>query len=104
VKAFLWGNDAKLFEISMEGNDGTKNDLALAEGHLEGWRKCGALGRLHNIGVWILWSPQRRDRFNEMVLMLLLGCKVTSSLIGNVTRWCGDVDALERAFVLREPI
>jgi len=104
VKAFLWGNDAALFEISMEGNDGSENDLALAEGHLEDWRKRGALGRLHNICIWILRSPQRRDRFQEKVLQVLPGSKVTAPLVGNVTRWHGDVDALERAFVLREPI
>jgi len=103
VKAFLRGNDAELFEISMEGNDGSENDLALAEGHLEDWRKCGALGRLHNIWVWILRSPQRRDPFEDKVLQLLPGSKVTAPLVGNVMRWQGDVEALERAFVLREP-
>jgi hypothetical protein len=104
VKAFLWGNDEELFEISMESNDGSENDLALAEGHLEDWRKCGALGRLHNICVWSLHSPHRRDCFEEKVLQLLPGSKVTAPLVGNVTCWHGDVDALERAFVVRETI
>jgi len=104
VKAFLLGNHVELFEILMEGNDGSENDLALGKGHLEDWRKCGALGQLHNICVWILCSPQCRDHFDEQVLQLLPGSKVTAPLVGNVMRWHGDVDSLERAFVLREPI
>jgi hypothetical protein len=85
-KAFMWSNDAELFEISMECNDGSENDLALAEDRVEDEGKCGALGRFHKICVWILRSLPHRDRFEYNVLQLLPGCKVTAPLVANITR------------------
>jgi len=60
------------------------------------------MGKLHNIGVWILRTPQRRDRFSEKV-QLARDVNYKGPLlpiIGNVTRWSSDPDALDRAFEL----
>jgi len=76
----------------MEGNNGSENHLALAEGHLEDLQKGGALGRLHNICSWIIRSLQLRDCFEDKVPHPLPESNVTAPLVRNVTRWHGDVD------------
>ena len=99
VKAFLWGSDHHVLEASaatLEAS-GTSN-LEI----LNLWRKRGALGKLHNICVWILRSPGRRDRFQDRVQHLLPHITAWTPLVGNVTCWHGDVDAIERAFEIKE--
>jgi len=71
---------------------------------LQAWRKKGPLGKLHNIATWILRSPQRRERFAKVVKQPLPDSPVLVQLVGNATRWHSDVDALERAFILRIPL
>jgi len=99
VKAFLWGSDHHVLEASaatLEAS-GTSN-LKI----LNLWHKRGALGKLHNIFVWILRSPGRRDRFQDRVQHLLPHITAWTPLVGNVTRWHGDVDAIEWAFEIKE--
>jgi hypothetical protein len=100
VKGFLWGTDPEAFEKGIEVEDDDAEDQ-LGKNLLH-WRKRGALGRRHNIRTWILQSPQRRDPFEEKVPQLLPEATVLLPLVGNVTRWHEDVDALERASLLRE--
>jgi len=62
------------------------------------------MGKVHNIGIWILRTLQRRDRFAQK-LQLVRGREYLGPLIplvGNVTRWSSDADALERAFEPRD--
>jgi hypothetical protein len=69
------------------------------------WGKCGALGRLHIICTWILRSLQRRDSFGDNVEQLLPNSTVSICyLVENVPHGHSDVDALERAFLLCEPL
>jgi len=100
VKGFLWGSDWEVFETNTAYN----RDIAKEGDLLQAWRKKGPMGKLHNIGIWILRTPQRRDRFAQRVRQVR-GSEYTGPLIplvGNVTRWSSDADALERAFVLRD--
>lgn len=59
VKAFLFGN-----------HPWTKKHIGDYEGPsleaISEWRKYGATGKLHNIGVFIGGSPQRRQAFREV--------------------------------------
>src|SRR5579871_775495 len=61
--AFIMGKDAERIAREM--------DAAMQEGYLkkigELWRKCGALGRLHNVTKYIRGSPQRREFFGKQV-------------------------------------
>ena len=100
VKGFLWGSDWEAFETNTAYN----TDIAKEGALLQAWRKKGPMGKLHNIGIWILRTPQRRDRFAQNV-RLARGREYTGPLIplvGNVTRRSSDADALERAFELRD--
>lgn len=61
------------------------------------WRKLGALGKLHNIIIWIYHSPQRREVF--------LGLSNNRALVrDNKTRWTSWFEAIVRALELREPL
>jgi len=100
VKGFLWGADWEAFEA----NIACDTDIAKESHLLESWRKKGPMGKLHNIGVWILRTPQRCDHFSQKV-RLACGREYTGPLIpliGNITQWSSDADALERAFELRD--
>ena len=100
VKGFLWGSDWEAFETNTAYN----TDISKEGEPLQSWRKKGPMGKLHNIGIWILRTPQRRDRFAPKV-RLVRGREYTGPLIplvGNVTRWSSDADALKRAFDLRD--
>ena len=100
VKAFLWGAQFEVFEHEVKTLEEIQHESEL----LEVWRKRGPLGKLHNIATWILRSPQRRERFATVVKQQLPDSPVLVPLVGNATRWHSDVDALERAFVLRVPL
>jgi hypothetical protein len=52
----------------------------------EAWRKKGAIGKFHNIVVFIRSSPQRREAFKSC----LIGDEITDDLmviLDNSTRW-----------------
>lgn len=53
VKAFLFGQVVTDYELPESSID-TPTSLQLKQ-----WRKMGPLGKLHNIIVWIMGSPQR---------------------------------------------
>ena len=57
VKGFLWGSDWEAFETNTAYN----TDIGKQGALLQSWRKKGLMGKLHNIGTWILRTPQRRD-------------------------------------------
>jgi len=100
VKTFLWGAQFEIFEHKVE----TLEEIRPKSELLEAWRKRGPLRKLHNIATWILRSPQRRERFATVVKQQLPDSPVLVPHVGNATRWHSDVDALERAFVLRVPL
>lgn len=57
VQAFLFGQTVNDFEFP-ENNSESPSDAELKQ-----WRKLGPLGKLHNINVWIMGSPQRIQSF-----------------------------------------
>ena len=54
VQGFLWGSDWEAFETNTAYN----TNIAEAGDLLHSWRKKGPMGKLHNIGTWILRTPQ----------------------------------------------
>jgi len=57
VKGFLWGSDWEAFE--KEVNQAEEYTMENEKQALKAWRTKGAMGKLHNIGTWILRTPQR---------------------------------------------
>jgi hypothetical protein len=51
VNAFFLRNNAKLYEVSIEGNNGVENGLAPPEGHQAVWQQGCALGQFGNMWV-----------------------------------------------------
>ena len=102
VKAFLWGSDWEAFEKQVDQAE--EYTVENEKQALKTWRTKGAMGKLHNIGTWILRTPQRRDRFSQKVQQVR-GDSYRGpllSLVGNVTRWSSDAESIDRAFELRD--
>ena len=67
AKAFLFGNDIEAFEVAVEGEgSATADSLRLKIAQAE-WRKRGAVGRLHNLVVFVRASAQRREAFRASI-------------------------------------
>jgi len=98
VKAFLWGDDLKAFEIEVSNYQ----TLEKEQEELHAWRKKGPRGKLHNLLVYNIRTPQRRDRFEEKVKQLYTDLSVATLIRGNETRWGGDYNSIIRAFDLPE--
>ena len=67
-------------------------------------RKMGPLGCLHNCTRHTLKTPQRRERFQEIVRTYRLNGLTVKLLIGDDTCWIGGHDALDAVLLLREYI
>ena len=65
VQAFLIGRTVDDFEYPETSTD-SPSDTQLNQ-----WRRLGPLGKLHNINVWILASPQRIQSFKKYSMGLL---------------------------------
>ena len=67
AKAYLFGKDAEAFSIIADALDESNPDedaMRTAQAH---WRKKGAVGKLHNVVVFIRASPKRREWFKQVV-------------------------------------
>lgn len=69
---------------------------------LKAWQTKGAMGKLHNIGMWILRTLQRRDRFSQKVLQARGEAYKGPLLphVGNITYRSSDAKSIDRAFEL----
>jgi hypothetical protein len=67
AKAFIFGKNVAAFEAVVDAvNDATPLDSPAMRAAQSEWRKRGALGKVHNIVVFIRVSPQRREAFRRM--------------------------------------
>ena len=101
VKVFLYGKKSAY----LASNTDERRTIEKENRDLDRWRKVGPLGKLRNIIVWIRSSPQRREAFHK-VLNTMVGSSTTARelILGNVTRWTGDHDALKRAICFKDAI
>ena len=69
AKAFIFGKNVDAFEAVVDGvNDAAPwGSPAMRAAQIE-WRRKGALGKLHNIVVFIRISPQRREAFKRIMV------------------------------------
>jgi hypothetical protein len=69
AKAFLFGKDVEAFEQVVDSVDDTTSmdSDAMKKAQLT-WRSKGAIGRFHNVAVFIRASPQRREAFQSTLV------------------------------------
>jgi hAT family C-terminal dimerisation region len=116
AKAFLFGSDPKSFDDEIQGCEEEKSER-------DSWRKHGPIGKLHNVVMYILGSPQRRDEFKEKVQAELEKQKEHIAATAqpdedveavmkqplmvvrdNQTRWNSVFCMILRAFLLKDPL
>ena len=69
AKAFIFGKNVAAFEAVVDAvNDATPQDSPAMRATQNEWRKRGALGKLHNVVVFIRVSPQRREAFRKITV------------------------------------
>lgn len=67
ARSLLYGFDKDL----LVAEDDLLVDATLEE-QLKHWRRCGPVGKAHNLIIWIYASPQRRCRWHEGELFVVL--------------------------------
>jgi hypothetical protein len=87
AKAFLFGKDVDAFEASVENVEGSPlfNAERLRQAQ-EDWRKKGAIGRFHNIVVFIRSSSQRREAFKRCLVNDIHDGELSCNFIQNLLR------------------
>ena len=85
VQAFLFGKTVDDYEFPENLTD-SPSDVQLNQ-----WRKLGPLGKLHNIIVWIMGSPQRIQSFRDRTTQGYMPHR------DNSTRWNSWYDMLDWA-------
>ena len=69
AKAFIFGKNVAAFEAVVDTiNDATPLDSPTMKAAQNEWRKRRALGKLHNVVVFIRVSPQRREAFKKITV------------------------------------
>jgi hypothetical protein len=69
AKAFLFGSDTEAFdEIAEQVTDDTPFDSKTMKDAQAAWRRKGAIGKFHNLVVFIRSSTQRREAFKQCVV------------------------------------
>ncbi|TKA81632.1 hypothetical protein B0A49_01266, partial [Cryomyces minteri] len=70
---------------------------------VEWWRKKGPVGKLHNLVVHIMWTPQRRQLFRSKQ-QDLQATKLLLLTVNGGIRWNSTHDMIERALQLKDAI
>lgn len=69
AKAFIFGKNVDAFEAVVDSvTDAMPWDAPAMRTAQDAWRKKGALGKIHNIVVYIRISPQRREAFRKITV------------------------------------
>lgn len=105
AKAFLFGRDVEAFEKVADALDDMK--LQLSETEIlkaqDEWRTKGAVGKLHNIIVFIRKNPQRRSAFRRL-LVGDMDVNDLEAILDNSTRWNSAYASIDRALKIKERI
>ena len=119
AKAFFFGSDPDSFEEEIRRTQRYEEQKK----EREIWRKRGPVGKLHNIVMYILGTPQRKEDFDKMVRAeierqkayleataqpgedLEVALKHPLTVIrDNLTRWNSIFCMILRAFLLKDPL
>jgi hypothetical protein len=66
AKAFLFGDFDQVFDLDIDDAHSVKLEICHEKELLAFWRKRGAIGKLHNLVIWIRKTPQRRQAFMKL--------------------------------------
>ena len=121
AKAFFFGSgsESKSFEKDVKNTQESREEKK----EREIWRKKGPIGKLHNVVMYILDSPQRIDEFEEKVKGEIERQQRETAPPGedededdevlkrplmvirdNATRWNSVFSMITRAFILKDPL
>ena len=103
AKAFLFGTEADAIDANIAVNEIREDEVKA----LQLWRRHGAIGKLHNIIVFIRRTPQRREEFANLVnLQDAPGDDFDHLMVtaDNDTRWNSTYTKVQCALKLRDRI
>jgi hypothetical protein len=100
VKALIWGKHSASIEQHLLAETQPEEEVQT----IQHWRKYGPLGKLYNCIRYVLKTLQRRERFEERCHHYVKDGQPVTLVLGNDTRWNGDMAAIARALSLREPL
>lgn len=102
AKAFLFGKDVETFQMEAV----VARNARLEQRELEIWRQKGPLGKLHNLIKYICYTPQRREKFQDICDEDGFGQKLPDLMVicDNATQWGSACTMIERALQLRSHI
>lgn len=102
AKAFLFGKDVEGFQMEAV----VARNARLEQRELEIWRQKGSIGKLHNLIKYICYTPQRREKFQDICDEDGSGQKLQDLMVicDNATQWNSACAMIERALELRSYI
>lgn len=98
AKALLFGKDADQLEYT------TEDPSAEEEAEFEKWRKSGAIGKCHNLVIFLYASGQRRDHFRDIQTKNLNWDHSIMPHKPNATRWNSYFLMMNDILNLREAV
>lgn len=97
AKAFLFGENSEDFDVEIIVNRTLKRERA----ELQVWRRCGPIGKLHNVVVFIRRSPQRQEAFKDLAEIGEAFAELVL-IQDNATRWNSAYMMIDRALKKRD--
>lgn len=70
ARACLFGKDSESFDFEVSERAKMRLEVRQALETLAFWRRKGPIGKLHNIIIWILRTPQRTQAFGKITIDL----------------------------------
>ena len=101
AKAFLFGRNAEAFESTIQDLTLRKLDEKHRRELLECWRRCGPVGKLHNMTTAIRVTPQRRQLFESCQGVDDVSTASLMVTRDQATRWNSTYNMIHRALKLR---
>ena len=103
AKAFLYGEEKEAFEAQIGIQQALENETK----ELQLWRKRGAVGKLHNIVLFIRRTPQRREAFEDIIQLdsaFIEDFRALQLVADNATRWNSLYSMIQHALLLKNSI
>lgn len=102
ANAFLFGNDVEGFQMEAV----VARNARLEQRELEIWRQKGSVGKLHNLIKFVCYTPQRREKFQDICNEDGSGQKLQDLMVicDNATQWNSACAMIEIALELRSHI
>lgn len=102
AEAFFFGKDVEAFQMEAVVARNARSE----QRELDLWRQKGSLGKLHNLIKYICYTPQRREKFQDICDEDGSEPKLQDLMVicDNATQWNSACAMIERALELRSHI